>query len=60
MARPPEMELRKKVHAFCVRKDKHYRGLGTVHMNEVSGVVTIEWFDSEGRKRYDTVMYGKL
>lgn len=58
--KPPEMELRQKVHRFILKKDKSYRAFESIHMDERGGLVTVHWIDREGNTRKDQVMYGHL
>lgn len=60
MARPPEMELRQKCHRFILKIDQGYKAFEYIHMDEVSGLVTMHWKDRDGRTQKSQTMYGHM
>lgn len=57
---PAEMDLRQKCHRFILKIDKKYQAFESIHMNEVSGLVTMLWKDQDGKVQTTKTMYGHL
>lgn len=52
-----ELGVRKQVHTFLLKKDKHYQTIEVIHMNERNGEIHVKWKDCEGRNREDRFAY---
>lgn len=57
---PAEMDLRQKCHRFIVKIDKQYKAFESIHMNEVSGLVTMVWRASDDKINTTKTMYGRM
>lgn len=56
--RVPEMDLRKKCHAYIIKRDQQYKAFESIHMNETTGLVTMRWIDRYGVVQETRASYG--
>lgn len=57
---PAEMDLRQKSHRLVLKIDPHYRAFESLHMNELTGEVTLKWLDRNGVVRTTRASYGSM
>lgn len=46
-----ELQVRKFVHARLIKLDQHYKRIELIHMNEISGLINVQWIDREENQR---------